>query len=353
MKQIKWFSMLALVVLVLGGITLYQKQKPHAAPGKNRSLFEALDLSAIRVVEIRDNAGNLRLTFAEDGWQVENRDGYPAAFKEIRRLAEKVKEIKVDRSFSVDPETRRRLLLETPGEIVEGAGKQIRLLGEDDTVLADFVSGKPRETGSRSGQYIRQTGTDTAFLADKSFRFTETTPSRWMEKEFLDIKPEAITSVTAMDATGKTRFVISRKDGVPVLDTASAKGNTIDEKKLSDVFRGLSGLRLTDVEGRHDPENPPAIPVAHLAYRLENGTTITVWPAPPKGENQDVSVVFTLIPSKAASSLDPTKETAKENGAVPDATTLQQQLSWRFQVSSWEAENWKTRLEHLVLKKES
>jgi hypothetical protein len=163
----------------------FRRRKDTGAVKMGDKLFADLPVNAVASMTIADAENKVTLVKGDKVWQVEDRDGYPANFDEIRDTVVKLSRLKIGRSFSASPESLTRLSLLAPSASdTSGEGHPGHLEGSVGTNHHRYHFGPDRETGSggSGGQYLKKADADTVFLVDGSFRFLKTAPAQWLKK---------------------------------------------------------------------------------------------------------------------------------------------------------------------------
>ena len=250
-------------VLVLVGVValLAVAAAILVGPGKEEARQTAMgqevfsDLPFQKIHKIRITSRNSAATIEkkEHGWGVVEKGGYPADFPKISELVEKLRDLKIGRSFSVDPEIKDRLALYSPSETgvdPEKSAIQLVLLDEQERPLADLLIGKARESDSGfGGHYLMRGGQPTVLLVDKAFKFLSAAPEEWLQLQVIDVAADTIQKV-AFYQNGKDKpvYEIVRPEKGKDFELAGAAGKqAADRNKISRVAEALSPLSAEDV----------------------------------------------------------------------------------------------------------
>jgi hypothetical protein len=325
-------------------------------------LFADLPVNTVATITIADAENRVTLVKGEKVWQVEERNGYPADFDELRDTVVKLSRLKIGRSFTGSPESLARLSLTSPSAPDNaGAGRQITLRDRDGNILADLILGQIRETddGGTGGQYLKKAGADTVFLVDGDFRFLKTAPAEWLKKEVLDIRADDVASVACYAGDAPTPvYTLSRPEkGEAAQMTPVPPERTADSAKIDQVLDALAPLALDDVKA--GKENPPAAEShrPRLVYHLYDGRRISIFPESDGEDSFFLRITAEADPSvaeaveSAAPETDEDQPQAEETKpSIPKtARQINEELSpWVFSVKKWQFDSFITQPESLL-----
>ena len=351
----KTLLILLLAAGLLVALAMIQfKDKDNTAGSKmGAKLFPQLPVNQVAAMTVADADAQTTLVKGDTVWQVKERGGYPADFDEIKDTVLKLSRLKIGRSFTGSPESLNRLALLSP--LTAGAaasGTQVTLKDASGTTLTDVILGQTRQTedGGMGGQYLKKAEDDTVYLVDGNFRFLKAAPTEWLKKEILNIKGEAVESVTCYTADNQSpEYILSRPEkGHDANMTPIPQGRTADPAKIEQVLEALAPLTVDDV--RPAAAQPPAMPPGRhrLVYQLYDGRQISIFPEFDGKENHTVRV--SVKQTEAASQpVDPPEtqaangETSKEQAVEANAPATQtaQQLDealrpWIFSIKKWQ-----------------
>ena len=357
-----------LILLVAAGVLValsflrFGGEKRTGTVKMGDRLFADLPVNTVAGISIADSENRVTLVKGEKVWQVEERNGYPADFDELRDTVVKLSRLKIGRSFTGSPESLVRLALTSPSAPdASGAGRQITLKDQDGKILADLILGQTRETdgGESGGQYLKKTGADTVFLVDGDFRFLKTAPAEWLKKEVFDIRADDVASVACYAGDAPTPvYTLSRPEkGQAARMTPVPPERTADSTKIDQVFDALAPLTLDDVKA--GKENPPAAESnrPRLVYHLYDGRRISIFPESDGEDSFSLRITAEADPSvaEAVESTAPATEkdqpqAGETNPPVPKtARQLNEELSpWVFSVKKWQFDSFITQPESLL-----
>jgi hypothetical protein len=349
----KTFLILLVAAGVLATLSFFrfggEDQKTKNQMGEK--LFADFPVNEVAKIGIIDTENQVTLVKGKAVWQVEERDGYPANFNDLRDLVVKLSRLKIGRTFTGSEESITRLSLASPKiDDAKGKGKQITLWNGSGNTLADVIIGDNRKTesGANGGQYLKINERDDVFLVDDGFPFLKTSPSEWLEKEILNIKADEIVSVTcyAKDETAPAYTLSRPQKGDPAQLNPTPNDREANSSKIDQVFDALAPLTLEDVK-TVDKEMPDAFSRTRLVYRLYDGREITVFPEAGEDETYTVQLTAKEVEPKMdavqekGSGDAPAEEKASHAEEKKQETKSAQQIeeevrSWIFIVKKWQ-----------------
>ena len=381
-------TMLFLVIIlgILIGVSLIitTMQTPSVTK-KSRmggELLENLPVNDIASVTIQSDEGTVQLGKVDDKWVVKSRYNYPVDFKKLIDFVKKWKEAKIGRSFKASEASLARMQLLPPEESTakeDEKGIMVTLKKDDDSVIANIITGKVRENDHRTsgGQYVRINESDTVYLTDKNFKYMTKDSKGWLDKDLLDIKEEDVQKVAFTSDEGEKIYTIQReKKGEDAKLFNVPEGRTPKKSEVSSVLRALSSLRIEDVENPSEKQTDKS-KVDKMAFYLFNGKVYTLYPEKKFKNNEDVhclrmEVTFQKPPETEIKEEKPpeapddtvtpvpeekTDEKAdaeKKEEKTPEelayeAETDNKKLSgWTYVLAKWKYENFISNIEELL-----
>ncbi|ETR70956.1 MAG: hypothetical protein OMM_02849 [Candidatus Magnetoglobus multicellularis str. Araruama] len=384
-------TMLFLVIILgifVGVSLLMQQLKKPSVSQKSRlggELLEAFPVNDITHVTIQSDEGTVQLGKVDDKWVVKSRYNYPVDFKKLIDFVKKWKEAKIGRSFKASEASLARMQLIPPDNAdaqEDQKGVRVTFKKDDDSVIANIITGKVRENEQRAsgGQYVRVGDTETVFLTDKNFKYMTKDSKGWLDKELLDIKDEDIQKIVYTDFEGKKVYTIQReKKGEDARLINVPEGRTPKKSEVNSTLRALSSLRIEDVENPSEKQTDKTT-IDKMVFYLFNGKVITIYPEKKFKNNEDVhclrvEVAFqkppepekpkeeeppvatddvTPIPEEDAESEadDDKKEEKSPEELAYEAETQNKEMSgWTYILAKWKYENFISNIEELLEEK--
>lgn len=349
----KQLIFLVVALVIIGGASLllinhHQEswnESDSLAGGKLLKNFQVNDVSTIHI----QGETNLDLVRKEDGWHVEQRDGYPANISQIRDLLLKLNDIKIVQSEPVDSDQLGELHLEQPGKGADGAvllefknsqggTMDSLLLGKKHTEKPARPSPMPYgDEGYADGRYVMLTADpkDVLTISDP-LNDASPKPAEWLNKDFFKVeKPESISFVST-NATNS--WTITRAgESSPWMLSDVKPGELVDTNKLTPLASTLSWPSFVDVapgSSKTAMENPLEVVIKtfdHFTYRLKIGKKTSQ-------NNYDINVNVTanLPPAAPPAKGKQTKETPDTNKTLEAKLAQEKALApWTYEVSSW------------------
>jgi len=367
----KTFAILLLVAGLLVALALIRTGKDSGTttgPKMGEKLFADLPVNQVAEVTIADAENRTTLVKGETVWQVEERGGYPADFDQLRDTVVKLSRLKIGRSFAGDPESLARLSLLPPSDSNDSArGTRITLKDSSGKTLADIVLGQIRskEDGASGGQYLKKADADTVFLVDAGFRFLKTAPAEWLQKEILNIKADAVESVTCYaDKSQEPVYTLVRPEkGKGAELTPVPEERSVDANRVDQLLEALAPLTLDDVQ-RADSPPETASDRPMLVYQLFDGREIDIFPTSDGNENYSLRVAArepaaeppsTVETAPEADETSQPKEEETETKAKEPAPRSAKEINdalgpWIFSIKKWQFDSFVTQPESLLEK---
>jgi len=328
-------TMLFLVIIlgILIGISLIiNKTQTPSVSKKSRlggELLENLPVNDISSVIIQSEEGSVQLGKVDDKWVVKSRYNYPVDFKKLIDFVKKWKEAKIGRAFKASEASLARMKLLSPDKTEakeDERGVMVSLKKDDDSVIANIITGKVRENDQRAsgGQYVRIDDSDTVYLTDKNFKYLTKDSKGWLDKDLLDIKEEDVQKVVFTSWEGKKIYTIQReKKGEDAKLINAPEGRKPKKSEVSSVMRALSSLRIEDVENPSDAQTDKS-KVDKMTFYLFNGKVYTLYPEKKFKNNEDVhclrlEVAFQKPPEPPEQKDEKPAETTGDVTPVPEA----------------------------------
>jgi len=283
----KTFILLLALCLILAVATYFvvnPDRTPEDPERTGEALLAGLPMGDVAQIAVTGPEASVTLKKGETVWTVENRYGFPADFSKLTDLADKLQEMKIGRSFAADEDTLNRLALRPPAAENAPADQQatqIVLADATGKPLAEVLVGKAREaTAGSGGHYVKPTDAETVYLVDKDFKILDTDPSAWLRKEILNVPPEEVARVRALNPQGEVLYTLHRAEkGASPEFVNPPEGKPVIPSKVNSTFGVLSGFRIEDVADPAVPSDKTGFdPAPTLEYRLFDGTVYRLIP---------------------------------------------------------------------------
>jgi len=330
MKPKTMLFLVIILAILIGISTIIKTMQTPSVSKKSRlggELLENLPVNDIASVTIQSEEGTVQLGKVDDKWVVKSRYNYPVDFKKLIDFVKKWKEAKIGRSFKASEASLARMKLLSPDKAEandEEKGIMVSLKKDDDSVIANIITGKVRENEQRAsgGQYVRIDDSDTVYLTDKNFKYVTKDSKGWLDKDLLDIKDEDIQKVIFKNLDGKKVYTIQReKKGEDAKLVNVPEGRKPNKSEISSVMRALSSLRIEDIENPNEEQTDKS-KVDQMTFYLFNGKVYSLYPEKKFKNNEDVycirmEVAFQKPPEPEKKEEKPA-ETTDEITPVPE-----------------------------------
>ncbi len=364
----KTFIILLVFAGILAAVSLVMLRGEKEIKG-NRSmgerLFAALPVNDIASVSIISPESTVNIVKGDKVWEVKERSGFPADFETLSDLILKISKLKIGRTFDASAETLKRMKLKSPEDAdadTNEKGVKIIFKNKDEKEIESIILGSERQSKSGSrGQYLTTKGGNTVFLVDKSFRFMKKTPPEWLSKDILNIKAEAIESVSLFaDTSDKPVYRLRRPEKSKAAKLSNIPdGRMASVSKIDQVFEAIGPLAISDVSSGSDKAGQKM----RLEYQLYDGKVVTIYPVHKKTGDDAYSLQITVAfnpeykPTTSAEADKGDKKETKDTSKTPEtvkkeAEDLNNLLSdWTFSVEKWQFQSFITTVEGLLEEK--
>ena len=200
--------------MVLAGDRQSPALAPALAPGVAPGVAEGPPLLAglagqrddATRIEIRQGDGAVTLTRTPDGpWQIPAFGGYPAETAQVDRLLTQLSAITQAGVRTALADLHPVLGVDPPGP--GAAGQAIRVVDDDETLLAGIVLGDVQRAGTwigAPGRYARLEDAAQVWLVDGA-PTVSADPATWIDQPIAEISPRRIARITVTDDAGRAR----------------------------------------------------------------------------------------------------------------------------------------------------
>jgi hypothetical protein len=389
MKPKTMLILLIILGVLIGASLLIKTTQTPSVSKKSRlggELLENLPVNDITSVTIQSEEDTVQLGKIDDKWVVKSRYNYPVDFKKLIDFVKKWKEAKIGRSFKASSESLARMQLLPPDETEakeDQKGIRVTLKKEDESVIANIITGKVRENDQRAsgGQYVRLDDSENVFLTDKNFKYMTKDSKGWLDKELLDIKDEDIQKVVFNSWDDKHIYTVQReKKGEDAKLINVPDGRKPKQSEVNSIMRALSSLRIEDVENPSETQTDK-MKIDKMTFFLFNGKVYSLYPEKKFKDNNDIHCLRVEVtfqkPPEAETKEETPPETTSEVTPVPEETPdaeaekaedeekkkeekTPEELSyeaemenkkisgWTYIVAKWKYENFITNIEELL-----
>jgi len=246
-------TLLILVVaaLAVAGLALYAVgSEPRAQSAVQGPLFAGLDqqLEQVRSVSLAKAGGKtVTLSAGDDGWTVQERDGYPADFGKLRRLLLELASATVREAKTQDP-AKYHFLGVQDLEQADAPGVLVRLAGADGKALAELIIGK---SAAGDGQYARKLGEARSLLVEGLPRI-DVNPDQWLQRDLLGLSDGQVREIALQPASGKP-LTIGRDKPEESFRLLAPTDASVADSELALLGKAPAELKLDEVRALSEP----------------------------------------------------------------------------------------------------
>lgn len=236
----------------------------------------------------------------ENGWVVDEKDGYPADISKVRSVLLDLAEAHIVEQKTANPEYYSRLGVE-PVDDAEAKGLLLEL-SKGDTSIAAVTLGNEAGNGYR---YVRQDGVAESYLVDKRIDAPREA-AKWVVPDIVDVRGDRVRQVT-IDRPGEKTLTISKATPEQANFTVEnvPEGRELQYPGVANVTgNALRELRLEDVATAEDG----ASPAVTTTYRTFDGLVVAV-KGFEDGDDRWIELEASVDPDRA-------KQGGQPNGAA-------------------------------------
>ena len=253
----KHLILLALVAIVLGAIYLLRQETAEEnSPADTLLLPEEFSSDNVYSVQLEKDGRSITLERTAKGWQVKERDGYPADYNKLRELFVALCDARAARELTLD-DTQAASLELTPAS----GAVSVTLSDKDGKELRRLLFGKLYEkAGSApaaadpfgmgggmgaSGRYLRLAD-GRSVLVSKTFSEVDSAASEWLDQEFFQVSG---LKRAVLRKNGKTEWELVEQGSPAALAPTGTvpAGKEVDTGKVDSFKSAFSWLRFSDV----------------------------------------------------------------------------------------------------------
>lgn len=253
----KHLILLALVAIVLGAIYLLRQETAEEnSPADTLLLPEEFSSDNVYSVQLEKDGRSITLERTAKGWQVKERDGYPADYNKLRELFVALCDARAARELTLDDAQAASLEL-TPAS----GAVSVTLSDKDGKELRRLLFGKLYEkAGSApaaadpfgmgggmgaSGRYLRLAD-GRSVLVSKTFSEVDSAASEWLDQEFFQVSG---LKHAVLRKNGKTEWELVEQGSPAALAPTGTvpAGKEVDTGKVDSFKSAFSWLRFSDV----------------------------------------------------------------------------------------------------------
>jgi hypothetical protein len=335
-KKVAALAIVAAGMLTATIVAYSYKPAPASTFEKNMELVRGLELPQVFGIKVRAEGKETDLRRTDDGFVVAQRDGYPAANKEINDLLMKVVGIRCVEKVADSSTSHAQL-----GVADDAKGSCVELTGKDGKKMLTLLVGQNARGG---GNYVRLAPAGAVYASDKPL-WLSGDPVSYVQTQLTDIPREKIVSVSVSTKAGKYTIGLD-KDKKPQLEGLPA-GKKPKATDVEAVFNALTMMTFEDVskltkeiEKSVQWEGTFTCKLENLEYQVQFGKRDgkSVARLDAVGPSQDLLEASSRI-AKAES-----KERLAKKDAIFQADEAAkrfnaQHAGWLYQVSDWKGKD--------------
>jgi len=248
MKQKNLLILIALTlgIVILAAIAVNSRDAGVTEDAKDTKLFPGLlgKINDVDSIEILSGGGTITLIKQDNSWRVKESNQYYANLSKIKAALLGIADYSL-----IEAKTSKAELYEKLGvDDASAAGAkstQVTIKDDSGADLASLIIGN-RRPGSKPQQYVRKTGSEQSWLVN-GFVTLDKQANNWLDKTIVDLKRDAVRSVTIKH---KNPITISRENaGDPDFSIENLQPQKkIKSQGIVNLIAGtLENLSLEDV----------------------------------------------------------------------------------------------------------
>jgi hypothetical protein len=250
-------AILVVLLLVLGGGALLTFQQERAQRASNvdtlgRTVLPGLQAADVRAIRLAETKATLTLRRSEAGWNIAERENFPADFERVREFVLKAISLKVGQSEPLGEKDRERLALNGPGK--PGAGTLVEFLGAEDKPLARLLIGRkyfraePQDPAKAIGDgrfVLLPAQPGTVYIVSDPLIQATTRSAEWIDRRSFQVEKVKTLELSYPDGSGwRIERTADNSDWKLAGATPAEK---IEVTKANSASYSLNLLELADI----------------------------------------------------------------------------------------------------------
>lgn len=352
----KTFAILAAVAVLAITLALVGQRVDRTGSAAGGSVGAALlpdleaELNSVTEVEIVGAGGEPVATLrrGDDGWSVDELDGYPADIGKIRGALVALAEAKIIEEKTSNADFYDRLGVQ-PVERDDARGLKVRI----STPEHEFPPIVLGDTAGANDRFARRSDESPSFLIDRDPELP-TTAARWAVADIIDLPSSRVQRVEIAHADGE-RLAISKRtrDETSYTVESVPEGRELQYATIANVTgNALGNLRLEAVARREESAGTPAVTSEFWTFDgLVVSVTATLdgddepWVSFSARFDADQALSFaTDTVAEDVADAAPSGESAEEEAAGISARLGQ----WRFRIPEYQYDQMTRRMEDFL-----
>ena len=344
-----------LIAVLAAALMLNRGQEPQTVEAPSElfpGLIDRVNDAQALVVQLPE--GGFTVRRQGDGWAMPEKHGYPVKFETVKQAVVGVASLKPREPKTAKPENYAKVKVLDPRKDGDpkGEGTLLRLLGEGDKEIAALIVGATDSvpTSAREGwYYVRKPDEARTWLASGRLELSDK-QTGWLDTEMVGINRDRIRSATTIQPDGSAVTVSREKssDANFKVENVPEGGKVLHETVPNGLGSALGFLSFEDVR-----------PASEVSFEGANKAAFTTF----DGLVVNVEVVerdgaswgrFTAAHDPAAARPDAIDEKHKDLMKAPEevakeAERINQRFGvWAYQLPSYKADDFRTKLDKLV-----
>jgi hypothetical protein len=336
-RKLSILAAVAAVMVVWAVMQARHANQPAPASGAATYLIQGLDLDGIARIMIGTGEKAVKLRRQAKGFEVVNKDGYPADAKAVNDLLTNCMDVKTTQLATSNPANHADL------GVTEDKARYLvkfyKMSDSNEVLLTGLVVGNSKEGGQ--GTYVRLVNSNDVYLA-MSMPWIRDNPVDYLNQDLVSIKTEDLDSVTVISPKG--RYVLRKKADSDSFEMDSVpEGKKLKESDARSVATAVGSLRFDDV--KKGPDTTLDFNRQYIC-KLKDSTLYTFRIAQKDSKTYVTCQAEYTDPNKIL--MDPTKVDSKEELQKKEAKLMAQErvlkfaalhTSWVYEIPSWKAQS--------------
>lgn len=227
------------------------------------------DINQLQQVKIIGAANQVLVTLrrSDSGWQIEERDDWPANRAQLRILLLGLADARLLQPRTTQMQHYAALGVEDVDDVA-ASGIALELLGPNEpiTLIVGHLDAR------QQGTFVRRSGELQSWLVSGAISASRR-PADWLDEHGIEIDPREVASMQLLGADGDVFIHREAPAHGFVIDSLPNGRVAAAEHVLQSFASALDSLRLQDIQSRRDP---PANGLVNAHFTTFDGLVVTV-----------------------------------------------------------------------------